>query len=353
MKYTRIIIILTVLPLLLVGCGGGKEVVKRDFTTFELKGDTLPMEILATFPKLFTLDDSLLLVTSIRDEPLFKVYRKDSSEPIATYGSLGRSNLEFLQPVVTTLLGDTIIVNDASTAMIAEIKYDVNLNQFREIERNDYQRRKPDSLSNYFALDFPINKLSDGNYVGSSLNAYDKLFSYYDSDLKFQSNFGVLEELKGAEAMSIKSYSQSYLASYNNILVSASLDLPYISAYSIRDGEPTKMWDDRIYPLYVKVDGGGIKYDREKARGKFGCVTMSDRFIYVLFRDIYLRDNREVDNGSIVLVYDYEGNRLARLNLPEYLYCIAVEKNDSELYGIEFIETKIMSYDIKDIASEF
>lgn len=351
MKYNRIITIFALV--LLVGCGGKREVVKQDFTTFELKGDTLPMEIIASYPRIKILD-SLLLISSSREEPVLRVYRKDGTEPIATYGTIGRSRKEFLQPVVTTTLDDTIIVQDFSGLSVSAIKYDGDLNELREIDRKSYTRRKPDSLDAVSYGDLYIMRLSSGGYVASANFSYDRLFSYYDSDMQFHSYFGMLEDIKGAETMSITNYVQYQMATHNDVVVAASLSLPYICVYSVIDGEPKKMWDDRIYPMHLKVGSGGdIKFDRDKAKGFFGGVTMSDKFIYVVFRDIYLRDKGHEDESTTILVYDYKGNRCARLNIPEQLFYMAVENDDSSLYAMESIYNKIMRYDIKDIVSEF
>lgn len=342
MKIKEILFVASIV--VLCGCvNSGKIDRCSDFVELSIEGEIVNSEVLASSPKIFCLD-SFLLITDYINAPILRVYREDEQDPILTYGAKGRSKTEFISPMVTSVLGDTIIINDFSKKTISVLVFDKKRMTIEELDNYSYTRKSSDN-PRYLPSDFMISRLANGSYVGLSLSGYDKLFSYYDSSLNFINEFGDLPRIKDASAYSIKNNMQGDFKSFNNVIVYASYRIPYVAVYSSDGATIKKSWEDEIYPLELTVVGSDIMFDKDRAKGMFLTITISQNYIYLLFDDSNL-ESIEKKGSNTILIYDYSGKRCVKLQTEHNLSSISVDKDDSTLYGIENRHSMIIRYDI-------
>jgi hypothetical protein len=87
-------------------------------------------------------------------------------------------------------------------------------------------------------------------------------------------------------------------------------------------------------------------------RNYYGDLCSNNDFIFALFRDQpYEKYGQEMIAIS-VRIFDWDGNPLAEVKIPEYLTSIALDEKNGHLIGFSHFEEKLLRYDIKDILNE-
>ncbi|MFI3267490.1 MAG: hypothetical protein R3Y51_02110 [Rikenellaceae bacterium] len=325
-----------------------KEVVCEEHT---LTGRQFPNEILSTYPSLSMVNDNLM-ITSSRTSPVFSLYEigKDSLELISTYGTVGHAGNEYIFIRSVVSFGDTIVIHDGTRqgSKIFTLLYNSENQQFEELSI-EKPIPSPDSR---LGGENRIRKLENGEYVGMSICASDKIFGLYDKDLNFKRHFGEFKFIEGANDINIVNYMQGAFGSNKNNVVLALGRLPYIVMYAVEGDSIVKKWDDEVVPMVVKVDGVDIKFDKERSIGFFTQVGMSDDYIFALYYDKSLFESYEtpISASNIVYVYNYDGQRVAKLTLTEAIFgSICPSRDGTKLYSTDAETSCIVEYDLSDL----
>ena len=126
-------------------------------------------------------------------------------------------------------------------------------------------------------------------------------------------------------------------ASNQNSFFYATIDLPYLASYSLRDGDMVKDWEIFYKTPYYGISGGDIKYIKEKSTGPMKDIKVDDRYIYILYLDQLLSEYdyavTEKSCANKVFVFNHKGEKVACLNLDCRLSSIAIDSKNQKMYG--------------------
>ena len=105
--------------------------------------------------------------------------------------------------------------------------------------------------------------------------------------------------------------------------------------------------EERI-KAYLKDDNLNFKH----LNNYYGGICATDKFIFALFKNQLYEDYGEKMIPVSIRVFDWEGNPIAELNIPDYLYSITIDERNGYLIGFSYFEEKILRYDINDLLSD-
>ncbi|MFI3263564.1 MAG: hypothetical protein R3Y26_11770 [Rikenellaceae bacterium] len=319
-----------------------------EYKEYNVTSREFPNEILIRIPRINILGNRLL-VSSYNPAPVLRLYDigKDSLELITTYGSIGRAGNEFLVPIVSDIVKDTVIIYDINARKVKNIVYDSKDNELREVSSINVSQKK--TTEGYIFSDLKISKLSNGSYVGVALHSSGEIFSYYDKDMNFSNYFGELDFLPGITGMTAIQELQGNFNIKGDNIVFGMIRMPYLMMYTMKKDTIVKSWDADICPIDVTVAGDGvIRYKIEK-RGKIQAMTLGDKYIYLGFNDApVVKIASQVFN--FIYVYNYEGERVAKLNLDRGLLgSMCVNADETKLYGKDGESGSIVEFDLSEV----
>ncbi|MCL2561034.1 MAG: TolB-like 6-bladed beta-propeller domain-containing protein [Rikenellaceae bacterium] len=340
------LILLCCLPILFAGCSKKAKIdEKYGFAqSYALTSKIHSTDIYTSDPFMFLTDSSAVLASFRIPKDFIRVHSiAEGFREVGTYGSTGGGPLDFMQPIFTFAEGDEIYVQDAGRNALARLKLS---NSGNEVEVRETWRRTfvyPDSErsleDNRLRLEPRSSvRLGTDHFAGISFNGNHGFFSLWDNDLNFIRYFGdapIPEEIHYGSSMS---YLGGYLHSHDNRLVFAASNLPYLSLYEINDCEPVQKWANYYNKPVYKVQNEGILFSKDETFGLTRGLSLGRNYIYLVFLDILMSEEdirtAELSKGNIVFVFDYEGNRIALLNLDRRVNQIAVSSDERTLYGV-------------------
>ncbi|MFI3262746.1 MAG: hypothetical protein R3Y26_07540 [Rikenellaceae bacterium] len=335
--------------LFFVSCTGSnsKQTKAVEYKEYNITSREFPNEILIRIPRINILDDKLL-VSSYNPAPVLRLYDigKDSLELITTYGSIGKASNEFLIPIVSDVVKDTVIIYDLNARKVKNIVYDSKDNEIREVSSANVLQKK--TTEGYMFSDLKLSKLTNGAYVGVPLHSSSEIFSYYDKDMNFSNYFGELDFLPGITGMTAMQQLQGFFNIKGDNIVFGMIRMPYLMMYTVKKDTIVKSWEADICPINVTVDNNIIRYKTEN-RGKIQAMTLGDKYIYLGFNDApVVKIASKLFN--FIYVYNYEGERVAELNLDrELLGSICVNADETKLYGIDGESGSIVEFDLSEV----
>lgn len=262
---------------------------------------------------------------------------QDGFKEIGKYGMKGRGPLEFHSPDITTVDGDFIYVKNMNRYEVARLKLTETGTSFIEEQRLSFEGQPKTDL-----MTEPRDAvhLSSGHYVAVSHNNGSEFFSLWNDSLKFISFFGESPIPEEVDMLQSMNYLQGKIRARDNRFVFVVTNLPYICMYEINDGKPVQKWAKYyMQPVYT-AENGGILFDKDKTFGSSKGLFVSENYVYVLFLDVLMSEQSEkkaeLSRGKMVLVFDHEGNNVARIDLDYRLFSssIAVSSDEKKLYAI-------------------
>ena len=213
-----------------------------------------------------------------------------------------------------------------------------------------YQRIMYDNVA---FEDSTISYLDEGHFVGVSYGGPGKFFSLYDNRMNWLAHFGDAPIPEEVQPLNSRMYLNGRLATNDGAFVFLPSRLPKIAYYSYEEGMdvPQKQWEDTFYDSFYRVTNGLIGFDDSRTIGQVLDVALGDEYVYILFLEVSLADysvgRTDTYATDIVLVYDRQGNRIARLNLDHLIYNFCVTDDEKTLYGMAPTpEDRIVEFDI-------
>lgn len=286
------------------------------------------------------LANSLLVVVSFgNSDEVCQFYSVGNNvKRIGTYGRIGNGPGEFLQPLLTFADGKCFGINDVNLSSLAilEIRKDKDTVYVDELKRLKAPY-KP-SKESFVPKDVRFVKLGEKNFV-SSLNAGNGcFFTLFDDSLQPIARFGDAPVKDELSSYVMRSRLSGKTASNQNSFFYATIDLPYLASYSLRDGDMVKDWEIFYKTPYYGISGGDIKYIKEKSTGPMKDIKVDDRYIYILYLDQLLSEYdyavTEKSCANKVFVFNHKGEKVACLNLDCRLSSIAIDSKNQKMYGV-------------------
>jgi len=235
---------------------------------------------------------------------------------------LGSEKNEILTPFSAGLVKDNFWVRDVSTmkVVVENLKMPKNFNEF-QLKLPLYAIQINDSLQIYGNGDY--EKETKIQQIDLRSGKVLKAFGKYD------------KTPTGIPAMSWRTANESFLFLKPNqkMLVSAYRYTDKIEIFDLATLKSKVISGPESFNIEFKpmqFHGKDIMERVEGTRFAFVGGHMTDKYIYLLYSG-NKHMSEHVDFGKSIFVYDWDGNPIRKINLPNYVSCFAV-KDDKELY---------------------
>ena len=336
-----------------VGCSKVTNV--TDTVNFEneynLKHKTYNTELLFQIGYMQAVD-SLLLIANLNADTICSFYSThENMKKVYQYGVIGNGPNEFLQPLLTYSCHNTFGLNEVNKQelMILEIKSKEGKFSVNEQKRlkAPYKKRKGElTLSDYYFI-----RLNDSLFVSQVCGGQDNFFSLLDNSLQPIQRFGespIQEELT-PYASRVRLHGN--IAACNGTMCFTPNKIPYLACYRLESNVMKKKWSLYYNKAYYGVKNGDLLFDKEKSFGQVLDLDMDQQYIYLLYLDQLLSEydysKTEKSTANKILVFDYEGNAVAILNLDCRLQKVALAKDCHKIYGIaQLPEPTIVEFEL-------
>lgn len=345
----RILFLILCISVTFPGCNNKKKDNYKFPKEHSLQGKIYDTEIIDVAPDLFVMDSLLITVSSRLKENFGSIYSiNDSMKKIMSFGNKGRGPKEFYSPQLTSVDGNTFVIHNVNRMEVAlmEILQDSGKIEVVENKRLGFDRIVRGNIG---FEDRYVSKI-DSNFVAVSYGTPHQFFSLYDKDMKWLGFFGDNPIGVSLEHMSAIQL-HGNLEVRNGKMFYSLYNLPIVVCYEMKEGVPQKKWEDTFYESYYEVKDRKMGFSKAKSKGLSLDMWAGDKYVYILFLDILMAeyDARvpEKSKANIVLVYDHDGNRIARLNLSHRIYRLCVNEDETRIYAFTTTpEDKIISFDI-------
>lgn len=320
---------------------------RQDFNSFILpeetpiKGTNYPNEIIMNFPWSMDIVEDKLLLFTIKDEHVIRIFDANSGLEVNHLGVFGNGPGEFIQPEYWG-------INKNKEIHLYETRQKkLRVYNWKDI-KNTSELPKTDGvpLKNKDLLIVSGKILNNNYFVGASVFGLSKSIVVLDNNLNVTENMGAVPDKKH-ESKALVSYSGS-VSTYENKFVFVMASLGYVACYEqLQDGKSTMLWDRYAEePIY-----DGDQLDRKQLKLGFSDVRMTKNYIFCCyFGQKYVRENRKNIKPRNILVFDHQGNLLKNLHSDRSVGKITVSADEKTLYAItEEPEVAIIRFDISNL----
>lgn len=324
-----------------VGCGrlNKKEGLKNVAKEYNLSASSVQKELLVANVRM-AMTDSLLVIVSLQQDGicmLYDVYNK--MEQVCTYGHRGNGPGEFVQPLLTYACGNTFGLNEVNKQELVLMEIEkqdgrrITLHEKKRIKA-PYKRQK----EKWVPADYYFVRLDNDHFVSLVGAENSRFFTLSDTALIPIERFGESPIEDELSAMAARNRLNGKIAAWDGKMVFATTKLPYWAFYSLNAGKMLKEWSLYYATTAYGVRNGDLLFDKEKAIGPALDLKMDSKYIYVLYMDQLLSEYDYFDStrscSNRILIFDYEGNNVACLNLDRRIQEMAVLGKELKLYGI-------------------
>ncbi|RNC63492.1 hypothetical protein D7D25_16305 [Proteiniphilum sp. X52] len=299
-----------------------------------------------------TVIDSFLILVSIQQDPLCKIYSiPQNMKELYGYGSIGNGPGEFLQPLLTYSHNNTFGLNEINKKELAVLQL---VNENKNVSIIESRRLKAvtkNEKEKVFRTDYYFARLDNEHYVSLLYEGENKFFSLFDSTLTLICRFGESPIPEEVSPMVAVNRLQGRVAASDGTMVFATTYLPYLACYQLNNEAMEKKWNIFYNQPYYAVRNEDLLYDKDKSFGQMMNLKKDDHFIYLLYLDQLLSDYdfNEINKSmaNVILVFDYDGNAIAKLHLSCRINRMALSNDGKKLYGIAHLpEPTIVEFNL-------
>lgn len=299
--------------------------------------------------------DSFIIVISSQQTPFCKLYSIPlNMKEVGEYGRIGDGPNEFIQPLLTYSYNNTFGLNEINKKELAIMQLLVEKHNLSVIEKRRLKADTKKDEEQIFRTDYYFSRLDDEHYVSLLYEKNNKYFSLFDSTLTLISRFGespVTEEVSPSVAVNRL---QGRIATCEGTMIFATSYLPYLACYQIKDTIMEKKWGSFYNRPHYGIRNGDLLFNKSKSFGQVINLKMDSQFIYLLYLDQLLSEfninQMEKSMANLILVFDYEGNAVAKLRLSCRINEMALSNDGDKLYGIAHLpEPTIVEFNLSKI----
>lgn len=356
MHFTKVVHLLWV-AWLTVSCNhvSRREGIDAEVKKYELKASAR-QELFMSNGKMAA-TDSFLVVGAFLQSDVCRVYAMYDNMKEYLYGKIGNGPHEYIQPLLTYGYGNEFALNDVNQQMLSVVEVASNGTspEFKEKKRlkAPYKRKKGELVP----FDYYFVRLDDGHYVSLVGVKTGSFFTLSDSTLSPVCRFGespiepsMEEELS---VISARNRLNGKIVAHDGCMVYAATSLPYLACYEKHGDAMEKKWSFYYATTRYGVRNDDLLFDKETAIGPMLDVKMDARYIYLLYMDRLYSEYDSFDSekscSDKVVVFDYEGNRVAALHLDIRIKELAVCSKILKLYGIaQHPDMSLVTFDLPE-----
>ena len=344
-------ILLPLIPIffLFVACSSRRTTHQSVFREYDVQGKVYDEgEIFANYPTIIHMD-SLLIVYSARPNTSGKFMTihslREGMREVATYGTQGRGPGEYQALDINSTHGNRLFARNVNMRelVVLELIADSGRVEIREVERLKF-KNNDQGFQDHF-----ISYLDERRFIAVSYGGPGKFFSLYDDRMNLLGYFEdgpVGEEL---DPLSARTSLSGHFATNNGKFAFATAYIPKILFYGKNGDVPQKEWEDTFYDSYYQVTNNRVVFDKDQTFGVVRDLELGEKYVYILFLEVPINSTQSA--ADIVLVYDHQGNRIARLKLNYRIDDLCVSSDEKTLYGIaETPEYRIAAFDLPAFA---
>jgi hypothetical protein len=303
--------------------------------------------------------DSFIILISNQQDPFCKLYSiTQNMKEVGGYGRVGSGPNEFIQPLLTYSYDNTFGLNEINKKELAIMHLLIEKQNLSVIEKKRLKADTKKDEEQVFRTDYYFSRLDDEHYVSLLYDNNNKYFSLFDSTLTLISRFGespINEKVSPSVAVNRL---QGRIAACEGTMTFATSYLPYLACYQLRDTIMEKKWSFFYDRPHYGIRNGDLLFNKEKSYGQVINLKMDARFIYLLYLDQLLSEfninQTEKSMSNLILVFDYEGNAIAKLHLSCRINEMALSNDGKKLYGIAHLpEPTIVDFNLSKIKEKF
>ena len=353
MKHLNLISIGIIGLLLVSSCS---DVVHRvgtvDFKqSYDLKHKGNGTELMLRYGSLFVMD-TLLGVFSYSSESLCTFYSiPDGMKEIGSYGSFGNGPGEFSQPKCSYVHGSIIGLSEINKQELVRLDISCENGKLSVSEKKRLKAPYKMKKGEFVLPDYDFYRLDDKHYVSLHRGFDNDFYTLLDDSMQPIARFGeppIPEELPPFAAFN---RINGRIATHEGTMFFSLYDLPYLACYRLESGQMQKQWSFYYNEAHYAVRNNDLLYDRDKTFGRVKDLDTDGQYVYLLYLDQLLSEydgtKTEKSLANKILVFDYEGNGVAVLNLDCRLSNMALSKDSRTLYGIANLpEPTIVEFDM-------
>lgn len=324
----------------IVGCRDvAKDSDKMKFEhVYELKHKAYDTELMLTIGYMQSLD-SLLLITSLETDKICTFYSlQNNMKEVFQYGTLGNGPGEYLQPLLTYSYGNSFGINEVNKQELIVLGLDmvngkISVSEQKRMKVPYKIEKEKLNLPDYYFI-----RLDDSHFVSQVCAGENNFFTLLDDSLRPVERFGESPVREELPPYASRTRLHGHLAAHEGTLFFASNNLPYLSCYQLKFDKMYKKWSFYYNEAHYGIRNGDLLFDREKSFGKVLDLDTDGRYVYLLYLDQLLSeyDFKKPDKSlaNKILVFDYEGNRIAVLSLDCRIQTMTISSENGKIYGI-------------------
>ncbi len=287
-------------------------------------------EILISFPRLFTMSDSILLVCDPRTDSLFHVIDRNNNN-IFSFGKKGQGPDEFLFPssVHPYPTGDSLCLMDSNKKTFYSLKFSPENIPLLNIISTDKTNSHHDILPMKHNLYVASGIYQDTRFylLDSKGNVIDKYVNFPNRD----NNEKQLDKVVLSQAY------DGYLTKDNDgsRFAIGLYNAKMIAFYKVENNKISlikEVYDEYPEFSYYKSHYQGIS---SNSLTGYLSISASNNFVYALYSGKSYKEHAELASyGNLVYVYDWNGNPIKQYDLNIQACRIQISSDDKYLYAI-------------------
>lgn len=284
-------------------------------------------------------NDSLLVLTDYYDGYIFTLFDVRNGKYKGRFGAIGQGPKELLTGC------DGILINNQLELFLEDTGFTANYNVdslFKDISTSYHDKHYYKIPEGLFSKVLPLE--NKGLYLGAGvcknsfqfclfdttntiLDCRNKIYDANNFQMnkyhKFLSNQGVLKKKPNDNRFVYALYNSSRL---DFISVSSDLKIKSLKSYHLKN------------PEYDLWDGGGLNHVFPNRYSIIGYldISVTKDYVYTLFSSENLINQDDVQNprcSQDILVYDWEGQPIKKIELPYKIFHFSINENLQEIYG--------------------
>lgn len=306
--------------------------------SYNLEHKAYDTELLISRGRIAVINNFLIVISS-EQESFGKVYSiPNNMKEVYSFGRKGNGPGEFIQPILTYSYDNTFGLNEVNKQELAIMQLTNNNGNISIVEQTRLKAPYNLKKGEIVPPDRHFTKLNETHYVSIVLADDGRFFSLLDSTLSHINQFGESPIAEKLPELTYMNRLQGKIAANDGSMVFATSNLPYLASYKLKNNEMQKQWGFYYDQAYYGVRNGDLLFDKEKSFGQILDLKMDSRYIYVLYLDQLLSEYDHYDTekslANKILVFDYEGNTVAKLHLSCRISNMALYGNQTKLFGL-------------------
>ena len=275
----------------------------------------------------------------------------DRMKEIGGHGNFGNGPGEFLQPKFCYVYGSTIGLSEVNKHELVRLDVSYENGQLSVSERKRLKAPYKMKKGELVLPDYCFYRLDDKHYISPRLSLDNDFYTLLDDSLQPIVRFGEPPIPEKLPPLASANRLQGKIAAHEGTMFFALKDLPYLACYRLESGQMQKQWSFYYNEAHYAVRNNDLLYDRDKTFGQVNDLDTDGQYVYLLYLDQLLSEydgtKTEKSLANKILVFDYEGNGVAVLNLDCRLSNMALSKDSRTLYGIANLpEPTIVEFDM-------